>query len=392
MYTVQVIIAQLPAGKQEEMPLKIMHLIAGGDSGGAKTHLLDLLPRLAETESVTLVCLGDGVLAREAMALGLEVKLLTGGFFAALRSVERLAQAADILHCHGSRANLTGALAKGSLRCPVISTVHSDHTLDYLDRPAARLTYGALNAWALRRMDALFCVSEAMKGLYARRGFDPERLYAVYNGVDFDAPAVRVDRQDWFAKLGFAVAAGDVVIGCAARFHPVKDLPTLLRGFASAAKADPRLKLLLAGAGGEEARLRVLAQELDVAERVCFPGWLEDMEGFYAAIDAAALTSRSETFPYALSHAARYGKPVAATAVGGIPELVEDAVSGFLLPVGDAQALAGALTALCDGPLRQRLGEALQTRAKERFSLAATVEGQRRAYLAVLERVKTRFQ
>lgn len=364
--------------------MKIMHLIAGGDSGGAKTHLLDLLPRLAKSEEITLACLGDGVLAREAMALGLTVKILPGGFFAALDAVKTMGQTADLLHCHGSRANLTGALAKAALPCPVISTIHSDHTLDYLGRPAARWTYGTLNAWALRQMDALLCVSEAIKRLYASRGFDPNRLYAVYNGVDFHRPTVSVRRRDWFAKIGFPVEDGDVVIGTAARFHPVKDLPTLLRGFAMAAEGNPRLKLLLAGSGSQERRLRALAEELKITDRVCFPGWLADMEGFYAAIDVSVLTSRSETFPYALSHAARYEKPVAATAVGGIPELIEEDVNGFLFPVGDAAALAGALTALCDDSLRHKLGKALRETASTRFSLAVTAEGQRQAYLAIL--------
>lgn len=360
-----------------------MHLIAGGDAGGAKTHLLNLLTRLCREEEVTLVCLGDGILAEEAKARGLTVKILTGGFAACLRAVKDLARGADVLHCHGSRANLTGALAKKALACPVISTLHSDHRLDYLGRPLARCTYGVLNSWALRRMDALVCVSQAMKDRYAHRGFSRQRLYEIYNGVDFDAPLVSVDRQMWFARLGIPVTETDVVIGTAARFDPVKDLPTLLRGFAWAACREPRLKLVLAGSGAEEARLKELAESLNLADRVFFPGWVEDMEGFYASVDLTALSSLWETFPYAITDGARYRKPTVASAVGGIPELVENGVNGFLFAPGDAATLAEELVTMAEDGLRCRLGQALWEKASVQFSLTAAVQRQREIYLTI---------
>jgi len=364
--------------------LKVLHLISGGDAGGAKTHLLRLLPELSKTEDVTLLCLGDGPLAREAAARGLALRILPHGFFAGLRAVRELAKDADLLHCHGSRANLTGALAKGALTVPVISTIHSDHTLDYLGRPAARVSYGVLNHWALHRMDALLCVSRAMKELYAARGFAPDRLYTIYNGADFSLPAAAVDRPAWFAALGIPVAESDIVLGAAARFDPVKDLPTLLRGFARAAETCPRLKLVLAGRGREEEALKTLSRQLGLENRVFFPGWLTDTESFYAAMDAAVLTSRSETFPYALTDAARYKKTAVASAVGGVAELIEDGVNGFLFPAGDEEALANRLERLCDDGLRLRLGQALWEKTRREFSLPATAEGLRQAYLAIL--------
>lgn len=125
---------------------------------------------------------------------------------------------------------------------------------------------------------------------------------------------------------------GDVVAGIAARLHPVKDLPLLLRGFALAAAEVPQLKLVIAGSGPEEKALRRLAAELGLTGRVFFPGWVDDMEGFYASVDINVLTSRSETFPYAITDGARYARPVAATRVGGIPELIRHGETGLLVP------------------------------------------------------------
>lgn len=108
----------------------------------------------------------------------------------------------------------------------------------------------------------------------------------------------------------------------------------MLRGFAAAAKEEPQLRLLLAGAGAEKEMLRALAKELGVSDRVHFTGWLDDTEALYASLDICLLTSLSETFPYALTDAAKYCVPVIATAVGGVPELVENGVHGLLIAPG----------------------------------------------------------
>ena len=168
--------------------MKVFHLISGADAGGARTHVLSLLRELNKTEPVPLLTLGDGPLAREAAAEGLSRRVLLGGFASCLRQLGTLLsrERPDLLHCHGARANLTGALLKKRLSLRVISTVHSDWRLDYMGRPLARVGYGTLNAAALRRMDALVCVSDAMAERVRARGF--QRVFSVYNGADFSLP------------------------------------------------------------------------------------------------------------------------------------------------------------------------------------------------------------
>ena len=312
--------------------MKTVHLISGGDAGGARTHVLRLLGELNKTGQAQLLCLGGGALADDARERGIPCETLTGGFFAQLRAAKRYIRSGgfDLVRCHGSRANLTAALLRPSLGVPVVSTIHSDHRLDYLHRPAARLVYGTLNALALRKMDALVCVSGAMREKYAARNFRRGMLFSVYNGADMDAPRSKMRREDFLAVHGIPAAPGDILAGTAARFDAVKDLSTMLRGFAAAAKEEPQLRLLLAGAGAEEKMLRALAKELGVSDRVHFTGWLDDTEALYASLDICLLTSLSETFPYALTDAAKYRVPVIATAVGGVPELVENGVHGLL--------------------------------------------------------------
>lgn len=360
--------------------MKTVHLISGGDTGGARTHVLRLLGELNKTENTPLLSLGEGTLAEAAGERGIPCETLRGSFFAQLRAAKRYIRAGgfEVVRCHGSRANLTGALLRRSICVPVVSTVHSDHRLDYLRRPFARLVYGTLNALSLRRMDALVCVSDAMREIYAKRGFRRAKLFSVYNGADMTAPRPAKGREAWLAAHGIAVQPDGILAGTAARFSPVKDLSTMLRGFAAAAKEEPRLHLILAGSGAEEGKLHALAETLGVSGRVHFTGWLDDTDALYACLDIVLLTSLSETFPYALTDAARYGVSVVATAVGGVPALVEDGVNGFLIAPGDAAALADRLLALShDAALRKAFGAALREKTARKFSLAAMAERER---------------
>lgn len=357
-----------------EEQVKVLHIISGGDSGGARTHVLSLLGALRHTEEIRLLCLGGGPMADAAKKAGLPCTAVPGGFDRGVRETVRIARSGsfDILHCHGARANLTGALAKKAVDIPVISTVHSDHTMDYLGRPGAGLIYGSLDRMALHEMDALVCVSRAMAKVYRTRGF--QRVYHIFNGADFDAPLARRKRND-----------GCILFGTAARLDPVKDLQTMIRGFSLAAERSPRLRLVIAGSGREEARLRTLIASLGMADRISLPGWVEDTESFYADLDAVLLTSLSETFPYALLSAARYSLSVAATDVGGVSELIVHGEGGFLLTPGDPQGLSAAILALAgDDALRIGMGAALRRRAAERFSLAAMAARQREIYRSIL--------
>lgn len=114
--------------------------------------------------------------------------------------------------------------------------------------------------------------------------------------------------------------------------------------------------------------LRALAKELGVSDRVHFTGWLDDTEALYASLDICLLTSLSETFPYALTDAAKYRVPVIATAVGGVPELVENGVHGLLIAPGDTAALASDILTLSRDPaLREKLGTRSATGRQRSF-------------------------
>lgn len=369
--------------------MKVIHLISGGDTGGAKTHVHSLLQNLSRGMDITLVCFRDGPFAREAAELGIETRVCSGGFFTALREVRRMIaeEGFELVHTHGSRANLAGAILRSTCGRPVVSTIHSDYRLDYMGRPLAAATYGVLNVLALRRIKYHVGVSDAMRDLLISRRFPRETTFAIYNGLDFSREPKRHDRAAFCARVGADVAPGDIVVGAAARLDPVKDLATLVRGFAAAREGHPELKLIIAGEGPERPALEALAEELGVRGAVTLAGWLDDMEEFYSALDINSLSSLSETFPYALTEGAAYRLPTVASAVGGIPRLIEDGKTGFLFAPGDWEKLGARLAQLASDPgLRERLGAAVHERAAREFSVEATCREQRAVYEEILER------
>ena len=152
--------------------MKVIHLISGGDTGGARTHVYSLLKYLGQIIDVQLVCFRGGDFADGAAALGIPTMVLDRGFAANLGAPKKLIRAGeyDPVHCHGSMANVMGALLRRSVRVPVISTVHSDYRLDYLGRPFARAVYGTLNIWALHQLDYRVCVSDPIRQRLIDRG------------------------------------------------------------------------------------------------------------------------------------------------------------------------------------------------------------------------------
>ena len=370
--------------------MKVIHLISGGDSGGAKTHVHSLLRNLTGTIDVTMVCFMEGPFAREARELGIPTVVLPGfNLPRVYRTLLRMVREGgyEIIHCHGARGNLMGALLRRATGVPVVTTVHSDYRLDYLGRPFSRLTYGTINTIALRLLDYRIGVSDAMTDLLISRGFDPDRLFTIYNGLDFTPRTPAMGREEYWRSVGLEADEDSVVVGIAARLNPVKDIATLVRGFAIAHQTCPKLRLLIAGDGEQMDMLKKLSAELGVERQVCFAGWITDTDSFYHAIDINTLTSLSETFPYSLTEGARAALPTVASRVGGVPYLIEHGIHGLLFEAGDAEGLARCLVSLAQDPtLREHLGQRLYQRAKADFSLESTLERQLTIYRTILRR------
>jgi len=175
------------------------------------------------------------------------------------------------------------------------------------------------------------------------------------------------------------------VVGSARRLVPLKGLVYLIRAVASLRAEFPNLVLEIAGAGPERATLEREAQTLGLSNEVRFLGWVEDLASVLAGWEVFVLPSLEEDFPIAVLEAMAVGLPVVATAVGGVPELVEDGRTGYLVPPGDSAALADRLRLLLLNPQQAyALGAAGRMRVQDHFSASRMVAQISRIYDRVL--------
>ena len=257
--------------------MKVIHLIGGGDTGGAKTHVLNLLRELNNSIDARLFCFRKGDFSEDAEKMGIPIDVIeSGNPVVGLRELKRLlaGEHVDIIHCHGARGNLMGNLIKKHLGAPVVTTVHSDYRLDYLGRPVARLSYGTTNMVALRRVNYYIGVADPMTDILIQRGFPADRIYTLYNGIDFTTPIHPAPKEEFLKSEGMEWEEGDVIAGIAVRLSPVKDVPTLLKAMQIACRENPRLKLLIGGDGEDRQKLEAMTRDLGLTGKVHFAGWI----------------------------------------------------------------------------------------------------------------------
>ena len=365
--------------------------MGGGDVGGAKTHIMNMVTGLAKRNEVMLLSFRAGPFADEARERGIDVRVIERhNPFRAARAMRDLVDEfrPDIIHCHGGRANLMGAMVRRSRRVPVVTTVHSDYKLDYLGNPFKQHTFGTANAVALRFLDFYQPVADRMARTLIERGFDPERIVKIYNGMDFSRPTGDFDRAAYLRDtFGAEIEEDDILCGIAARLTAVKDIATTVRAFAEALKEAPQLRLLIAGEGEDEDMLRRLCSQLGVADRVTFCGWVSPVEPFFRAMDINLLSSVSETFPYSILEGICAGCATICSDVGGMPELIDTGENGYIFPIGDDKQLARYMARLAnDAGLRRTFAEALYEKASRDFSRDRMCERQEANYRHLLAR------
>lgn len=165
-------------------------------------------------------------------------------------------------------------------------------------------------------------------------------------------------------------------VGTAARLEPIKRISDLLAVGVALRRRHPNLRIEIAGAGACEHRLRRLAREMDLAESVQFLGWKDDLSALHHRWSVFVAPSEHEGLPIAALEAMASGLPVVASAVDGLRELVDEGVTGYLVPVGDINAFIARIDRLLsDEPLRARMGEAGSERARRHFGTTQMIEG-----------------
>jgi polysaccharide pyruvyl transferase CsaB len=369
--------------------MKVIHLIGGGDIGGAKSHVLQLVRELGRHIEVTLVSLRRGPFHDDAVRMGLDARVIrSGNIVKDIHQVLRLVRdnKYDIIHSHGAKANMFATIIKRATGIPVVTTIHSDYRLDYMHSVLKRYSYGVINMISLRKIDYHIGVSDSFRNMLISRKFDPQRIFTVYNGIPFDNEIPPCSRREFFDRYKIPFPEDSVVIGILARLDPVKDHETFLKAAAEVYRQNNNTRFLIAGWGDElKPRLVQLAEKLGIKDVVAFPGRVYQPFDYFQSIDINVLTSISESFPYAILEGARMAKATVSTRVGGLGDLIESGVNGYLVKPRDWKALAQHLSELStDAAKRNEMGRLLWEKARRLFSLDNMCRTQLNIYSRIL--------
>jgi glycosyltransferase involved in cell wall biosynthesis len=233
-----------------------------------------------------------------------------------------------------------------------------------------------LDRRTLRRHDSVTVVSNTLREAAIRAGVSPGRVFWVPNAIDPGRlPPPRL-REDLCREIG--ADPGQVLLGAVGRLSPEKGHRVLIEAFAAVRRRLPEARLAIAGDGPEEASLRRQAEALGLSGLVTFMGLRADGQQIIAALDVMALPSFTEGMPNVLLEAFAYGTPVVATRVGGVPDMVLDGRSGWLVPAGDTETLAAALLEAIENRVEaKRRADQARSVLSEHF----TVEKQAEAWL-----------
>lgn len=349
--------------------MRIVHAVYSMEMGGAETLVAQLCPvQRAQGHQVMVCCYSNlGALGERLREQGFRVDVLGEAHPAKTmwRYAKLLAELKpDVVHMHNPAPALQAAPGARLAGARTIATRHSLVAPPY-DK-GEEIKFGL---WSWLWLDWIAGICEAtcanLRGApLARRG----RIVRVYNGsLPVEAgSAVEGERVEGEFRLLFV-----------GRLAEVKDLPTLLRGFAGAVGRVPALRLWIVGDGPVRGELERMAAELGVRERVTFFGQQMATARFFRSADAFVMSSRSEGLPMSLLQAMSAGLPAVTTDVGGMGEVLRLSGSGLLVPVGDAAAMADALVRLSQD---KALAEQFRKRALAAYEREFTLEAMAKAY------------
>src|SRR5438105_11867978 len=297
----------------------------------------------------------------------------------------------DIVHTHNPKPGVYGRIAARAAHVPaIVNTVHGLYATPDDTRVRRAVVY-TLERLAARCSHAELVQNPEDVEVLARLGVPRSKLHLLGNGIDlarFDPSRVSPDRT---AQLRAEMGAGpdDVVCGLVGRLVWEKGYREVFAAAARLRVTAPQVRVVVVGPHDSDKPDAITDADLDRARRdgVTFLGLRHDVEALYAAMDLYVLASHREGFPRSAMEAAAMGVPVVATNIRGCRQVVDDGRTGRLVPVGDVDALAGAIAALAtDAELRRSLGEAARAKAQREFDQQRVIDTTLAVYEGLLAR------
>ena len=349
--------------------MRILQVITPSKIAGAERSTTSLCEHLqAAGHQVVVGCKAKSPLIEAMREVGLDARPLAISGKLNLQAPFRVARLAremraQVIHTQLSTAAIHGSFAAKLCGLPSVAHVRALNT-----------------PFCYRFATRVIAISHAVKDHLVQGGLPAERIDVVYSGVDPARYYLPCTREEARAKLG--LPAGAPIVGVIAHLTAKKGHAVFLEAFALAAARVPEAVALFLGDGPERENLKAQAERLGMADRVLFAGFHADVLPYYAALDLVVLPSTAgEGLPRALLEGGLLRRATIGTRLSGTPEIVRDGETGFVVPVGDAGALAERLELLLqDAALREQFGAAAHEYVGATFTIEAMVAGTLASY------------
>lgn len=386
-------------------PIKVLRVIARLNVGGPALHVAYLTAGLADRGYETTLVAGTLARGEESMASvsearGVRIETLPAlhreiGPLRDVQAILRLArlikqERPTILHTHTAKAGAVGriaALLAGSARPPIVVHTFHGHVLRGYFNPLTTLGFRTLERWLARVTTALVAVSPEVRDDLVKLRVAPASKFTVVRlGIELDERTGSDEDVRAETRRQLGVAQDAFVVGWVGRMTAVKRTDDVVRALRGLVDRGVDAYLVLVGDGPDRDQLERYAHELGIVKRCLFVGYQQDVARFYSAIDALLLPSVNEGTPVSVIEALAAQRPAVATRVGGTPDVIRDGVDGFLVEVGDADALSERLAELANDPERRaRMGADGRERVLGRYAVERLVDDIDRLYRSLLD-------
>lgn len=392
----------MPPSRSRQLngPIRVMRIIARLNIGGPAIHVALLTAGMRDNTFTTTLVTGQvgaaegdmtyladelGIAPVVIPGLGREISLLDDlrAFFALLKQM--LQERPHIVHTHTAKAGFLGRLAARLSGVPVVVHTFHGHVFRGYFGPLRTAAFLWLERLSALMTDRILTISDGLRDdLVALRIAAPERITVIPLGLDLRPLAESKKLRGRFRReLGWNNRT--LLVGIIGRLVPIKNHDLFLKAAQEVRKALPQTCFVIVGDGERRSELEQMAAGLGLADAVRFVGWRRDLPAIYSDLDAVVIASRNEGTPVSLIEAMAAGAPVVSTAVGGVPDLLEDGKLGVLVPPDNVTELAeGVIRVLREGRGDRTLQA--QAHALQQYDSARLVADMRALYQTLLQR------
>lgn len=384
--------------------MKILRVIARLNMGGPALHVAYLTAGLSKRGYDTTLVAGSLARGEDSMAfvaedLGVPIVRIDelGREISPIRDLVATVRLArlirrerpQILHTHTAKAGTVArvaALLAGSRRPPIIVHTFHGHVLRGYFGPLRSRFFRLLERWLAARTTALIAVSPQVRDDLVELGVaPPERFVVIRLGIELEERIDGAQNGRAESRHYLGIPEDRFAVGWIGRMTAVKRTDDILVAFKQLRDDGVDACLCLVGDGPDRPQLERRAHELGVIKDTLFLGYQEEVAPFYAAFDALILPSGNEGTPVSAIEALAAGRPVVATSVGGVPDVVRDGEDGYLVEAGATGELADRLARLARDPdLRERMGRSGRARVLPRYAVGRLVDDVDQLYRSLL--------